>query len=76
MGKESSVSWLIKTGEDKFEIWTDQEYTMRKQKREYYGSKPGWVEVRKIDASLTQNAYQKPVLSTVDQLILDLALGR
>lgn len=69
------MSWLIKTEEGKFEIWTDQEYTVRKQKCLYYGSKPLWVEVRQLEGSASINAYEKPALST-KQLIKDLILSR
>jgi hypothetical protein len=73
--KKEGMSWLIKTEEDKFEIWTDQEYTMRKQKCEYYGSEPLWVEVRQLESSISRNAYEKPVIST-NLLIKDLILSR
>jgi len=75
MSKKEGMSWLIKTEADKFEIWTDQEYTMRKQKCEYYGSKPLWVEVRQLESSVLRNAYEKPVISA-SQLIKDLILSR
>jgi hypothetical protein len=55
----SNVSWLIKTGEDKFEIWTDEEYCMKKQKCEYYGAKPYWTEIKQMENSPFQNIYRK-----------------
>jgi hypothetical protein len=75
MTKNTGMSWLIKTEEGKFEIWTDQEYTMKKQKCLYYGSKPLWVEVRQLDSSASINAYEKPAISTT-QLIKDLILSQ
>lgn len=71
MSKGMNVSWLIKTEENRFEIWTDEEYSMRQQKCEYYGSKPFWKEVKKIDESL-QNIYQKLSPIQPDQIILDM----
>ena len=75
MNKKQDMSWLIKTEEGKFEIWTDQEYTIKKQKCEYYGSKPLWVEVRQLESSVSRNAYEKPAISA-NQLIGNLILSR
>lgn len=75
MNKNQDMSWLIKIEEDKFEIWTDQEYTMRKQKCLYYGSKPLWVEVRQLENSVSRNVYEKPSISP-NLRISDLILSR
>lgn len=74
MSKSKNVSWLIKTGKDKFEIWTDEEFSMRKHKCEYYGSQPFWTVVKQIDSSI-QNIYQKLSPSQPEQSVFDLALG-
>jgi hypothetical protein len=72
MSKGIDMSWLIKTDENKFEIWTDEEYRMKKQKCEYYGSKPSWTEIKQMENTLFQNAYQKTFPSTNNQFLLDL----
>jgi len=74
MTKNAGMSWLIKTEEDKFEIWTDQEYTMMKQKCEYYGSKPRWSAVRQLE-STTINAYKQPYPTKADGFITDLVFS-
>ena len=43
------MSWLIKTDKDKFEVWSENEYSTMKLKCEYYGSKPHWTEVRQLE---------------------------
>lgn len=49
------MSWLIKTDKDNFEVWSDREYSMMKQKCEYYGAKPHWEEIRQLDTQTTSN---------------------
>jgi hypothetical protein len=50
---EKEMSWLVKIDQDKFEVWSDKEYSMMKQKCEYYGAKPHWVEIRQLENPLT-----------------------
>ncbi len=52
---EKEMSWLIKTDKDNFEVWSDREYSMMKQKCEYYGAKPHWVEIRQLDTKTATN---------------------
>jgi hypothetical protein len=41
------MSWLVKT--DKLEVWTESEYRTKKMKCEYYGAKPFWKKIRRLD---------------------------
>jgi hypothetical protein len=69
------MSWLIKTDKDKFEIWSDKEYSMMKSKCEYYGSKPYWVEVRQLENSTMPIHTLKRESSEDKELVPDLALS-
>lgn len=60
------MSWLIKTDNDKFEVWSDKEYSMMKRKCEYYGAKPNWVEVRQLEENtLTSSQLQWDLTSAL-----------
>lgn len=52
---EKEMSWLVKTGNDNFEVWSDKEYSMMKQKCEYYGAKPHWIEIRQLETKITSS---------------------
>jgi hypothetical protein len=68
------MSWLIKTEDDKLEIWTDQEYTMMNQKCDYYGAKPHWLVVRQLDSPVENTPYKQPVIVESEEgFIPDLA---
>ena len=47
------MSWLIKTDKDNFEVWSDKEYSLMKQKCEYYGAKPHWIDIRQLETPMT-----------------------
>jgi hypothetical protein len=73
--QNSRMSWLIKTDKDKFEIWSDSEYSMMKSKCEYYGSKPYWIEVRQLESATTPIHTLKRETSKEKELIGNLALN-
>ena len=52
------MSWLIKTAGNTLEIWTDQEYTIMKEKCEYYGAAPYWQAIRHLEDN--RNNYIPP----------------
>ncbi len=43
------MHWLVKINLSEFEIWTEARYAMMIQKCEYYGAKPFWQEIRKLE---------------------------
>ena len=42
--------WLVKISLKEFEIWTDAKYHMMVKKCEYYGAKPFWQEIKKLES--------------------------
>ena len=43
------MNWLIRTRAKKLEVWSDTEYQSRLFKCEYYGARPFWKKIRKLD---------------------------
>jgi len=43
------MAWIIKTDVNKLEIWSEDKYKSMTRKCLYYGSKPGWSVVSKVN---------------------------
>lgn len=50
--------WSVKISLNEFEIWTDAQYTMMIKKCEYYGAKPFWEEIRKLEFHTNGKVYR------------------
>jgi hypothetical protein len=50
--------WLVKINLNEFEIWTDAQYSIMLQKCEYYGAKPFWQDIKKIESRSSDINYR------------------
>lgn len=52
------MNWLVKISLKEFEIWSDAKYHMMVKKCEYYGAKPFWQIIRKLDSHSKSKKYR------------------
>ena len=50
--------WIVKINFKEFEIWTEAKYAMMMKKCEYYGARPFWQEIKKIESHSNNKTFR------------------
>lgn len=59
------MAWLIKTEINKLEIWSDNKFDSMTRKCEYYGAKPLWRVLSRVDKNANPNGVRTAKISKI-----------